>query len=731
MANFIQRTGRTSLSYLRVLAIYCLVAVGVLFSLYLSAHQLHEHSSNGQDNPRAISNIHWPKDDVASVVTAGYPVTFGLYAFTGRRPHQMVQRKDNQEKVHSCIKANFLAFDVDDGLTYDIDETVTVNLLIDTSDSGQLYLGYDKRGQANTARPLESTANEGLKWVEAALPRARFANRGIQGTDIAISTLETMLPEKQLATAAKTWFTLCDIKIDAKPKALEAIEKVAVSVNFLDENQQNTPVRFGLYDENGDIVLLDNEVIKTSYFEEKTAYMSLSDFISPAQQWPHKNRYFYYSSGSLAVNLKPGSYQLIATKGPEYRIVNKTVTITQSGKLDIKLIPWQKSESKGWFSGDTHIHMTRQRTDNASFMSVLAAENLHVSNMLVMSNIRNRYYQQYAFGEQGRFQIDNRAIVSGIEGPRTAHRGHTLSLNIEALLAHDDSRYFLYRDTLAAYQKQGAITGYAHVGSGEFNEAWGLALDAPTGVVDFVEIMQANQLRTSLWYQLLNVGFQIAPAAGSDFPYFDQPGAVRSYVKLGDEKLTTELWFERLASGQTYVSNAPQLSFSIAQQGIGSVLNLADTEKVSLSFTAAINPDYDSLKTVNVIHCGDVVKSYSTLNREAFSAEFEIAGLKQGWYALEVIGNGFAKAHSGAIYVSDNKGNTYCPAKIEDTANVFLTHLDNLSKAQLDTSKPLEYWDSNEITTLYGAQRERLQQQVNNAIVHYKNLIKNASKSHH
>ena len=91
---------------------------------------------------------------------------------------------------------------------------------------------------------------------------------------------------------------------------------------------------------------------------------------------------------------------------------------------------------------------------------------------------------------------------AAVEGPRTAQRGHTISLNIQRPI-QDPDNYFLYHCFLKAYAEQNAINGYAHVGSEEFNASWGLALDVPPGLVDFVEIMQNSSLRTGFWTEFM------------------------------------------------------------------------------------------------------------------------------------------------------------------------------------------------------------------------------------
>ena len=60
----------------------------------------------------------------------------------------------------------------------------------------------------------------------------------------------------------------------------------------------------------------------------------------------------------------------------------------------------------------------------------------------------------------------------------------------------------------------------------------GMALLAPLGLVDFIEVLQGGRLVDDGWYRLLNLGYRVKPAAGTDWPYSDFPGVVRFYVKV-------------------------------------------------------------------------------------------------------------------------------------------------------------------------------------------------------
>ena len=129
---------------------------------------------------------------------------------------------------------------------------------------------------------------------------------------------------------------------------------------------------------------------------------------------------------------------------------------------------------------------------------------------------------------------------------------------------------------------QGALVGYVHPFDTKPDPAdttaplfYELPVDVALGKVDYLEVMgYSDHLITSeIWYRLLNCGFRLPAAAGTDaFPNFASlrgpPGLVRVFVQSG-AKLDHKSWLAGLKAGRTFVTNAPLLEFSLAGHGIG------------------------------------------------------------------------------------------------------------------------------------------------------------------
>ena len=90
-------------------------------------------------------------------------------------------------------------------------------------------------------------------------------------------------------------------------------------------------------------------------------------------------------------------------KGPEYRIAEAKLQIPVEGNVEhgIALTRWSDMPARGWYSGDAHVHISRDPSDNERIAAYLRAEDVHVTNLLEMSNGGDAHFHQYAFGLAG------------------------------------------------------------------------------------------------------------------------------------------------------------------------------------------------------------------------------------------------------------------------------------------------------------------------------------------
>lgn len=690
------------------------LAAGLVASMPAAPALAHGDAHHAQ-RIRGTELVAWTAPNVSRVLTGGYPDSFGLSAFFNRRP-TVVETIEGKK----CVTGNFLALDVDDHFAHDIDETVTLKLHLYRRNGARIYFAYDKSDEADPLGLIEAPDPGAGAWqdVTIKLDRARFAGRGMNGTDISLVAEGTFVPGKESEPSA---FTLCGLEIARSFEAPKRLPRVPVEFRIVDETGSPVSARVGLYDASGRDVIPGSDALAFQFYDENLRQTKLRSAYGQAQPWPHRNRYIFYVDGAYRDKLSPGVYTLIVAKGPEYRWAVSAFSVPEHGVPEPVVVRLERAidmPARGWFSGDGHVHLARNRRDNDHILSFLKAEDIHLSNLLRADNIGARHYEQYAYGPGGRFGDGRHAIAPGVEGPRTAQLGHVIALNPTRAL-YDPRTYFLYHRQLQAYHAQGALTGYAHVGADEFRASSGLALDAPLGHVDFVEVLQNGRLGTELWYELLDLGYKVAPTAGSDFPYYDQPGAVRNYVSL-DGAFSIDSWFDGLRAGRTFVTNGPMLQFSVQGRPPGSHVSVPKGGTLSIEASGWLNPDLGMLRSLEVVSCGKVVATRAIADGTVWQVAVPAAG--SGWIALRAKGSNSTVAHTAPIYVDGGDGRSWCRDRVPGLTDRMLARLDALEKRDIDQFRELEYWDSNRIRARYAGQRGRLLAQIEKARAAYRKL---------
>jgi hypothetical protein len=440
--------------------------------------------------------------------------------------------------------------------------------------------------------------------------------------------------------------------------------------------------------------------------------------------WPHRNRFFFYVDGEYESMLPVGTYQLIVSKGPEYGVIQKTIEISADGNvvIDVPMSRWIDMPARNWYSGDDHVHMTRTPNDNASISAVMQAEDIHVTNLLQMGNPYDTNFKQYAFGKNGRYRAGNHALVPGVEDPRTAVRGHTISMNIKEVYRPTD-RYLRYDQIFAEYRKQGGMSGYAHLVYRLFNVERGLAVDVPLGAVDFVELLQDGLIETELWYDYLNLGFKLIPMAGSDFPYISAPGGDRNYVYV-DGEFTVDAYYEALREQRTFVTTGPMLEFSVNGQPMGSSLQLSPGDELSIIASATLNPDIEALDRIELVVHGDVVATNDDVSADNTLSLRHTMIVEEGmWLAVRAYGANQTVAHTAPVYVTTDGGFEKRSA-VPELARRMINTLIEFDTVAADETLELESWSVGEpLTNMLAEQRVKILERADEARAVYARML--------
>ena len=621
----------------------------------------------------------------------------------------------------ACLVGALFALDVDDRYAFDIDEPVTLTLTYAAALTTPFVVGWDRNGGAGFGVTDALAPETGSVFASRTLTldRARFAGRGVRHTDIAVS--------------ARDGIALCDVSIERSgaTQAPTQFGRLALDVRDGDGGPA-VPARVGLYDATGRAPLPSDRALSIHRFTDEIRLLR----VNARTFWPSANRLAFYVDGSYETCLPAGAYELVVTRGPEYRSHRRTIEIRpqETTSVTVSLQRYADLPARGWFSGDSHVHLMRDRAEDDAVWGQIAAEDLYVANLLEMGNIAGTHFRQPAWGRAGRFERDGRVLVSGQEDPRTGQRGHTMHWNIERPV-HEPDSFFEYHEIFENTRRQGGLTGYAHLGE-LFNGRRGLALDVPFGLVDFIEVLQGGRLNTDIWYTFLNLGFRVLPVAGADFPYFGPtlPGVERTYVEL-DGPFSADAWFRAFRAGRAYVTNGPFLELSVNGRRMGDELRVARGTPLTIEATARLNPEFDRLDRLELVVLGDVAAAETADATDAVALSHRMTAANSMWIAVRAWGGrqeprDMTVAHSAPIYVVVDEEPTWKREAVPELIAHHRAQIQALLSTPIDPRQDLETWET--ATTLverWREQRSRLEPRVAEADRRYRDLLERFRRS--
>jgi hypothetical protein len=369
-----------------------------------------------------------------------------------------------------------------------------------------------------------------------------------------------------------------------------------------------------------------------------------------SRYWPGKGEYVraFYHSGPFTMQMPEGKYRLMATKGPEFEPFDGTIAVVPGtpNKFTVRLKRWINMSAFGWHSGDSHLHFERRdKAANERLAVWVAAEDVRMANVVRMGDGRYTYYEQYAYGKEGRYVRPDMALVPGQEDPRTNVLGHTLQLNLQSAIRFLPGSYYVYADVFDETHNQGGLAGYAHVNSRLFNVDRDMTLNIPLGKVDFAEICEAGNVRTELYYEFLNLGYRLTATGGSDVPYYGSAGDSRVYVYTG-RPFRPDDWFTGLQNGRTFVTAGPMLEFSVDGNLPGAQLTVPKRTAVRVHARVAAGAGILDPEKLEIVANGEVVRSADAQNKTA-SLDFELPAAESMWIAARSRGS-----HTTPVYIT-------------------------------------------------------------------------------
>jgi hypothetical protein len=146
--------------------------------------------------------------------------------------------------------------------------------------------------------------------------------------------------------------------------------------------------------------------------------------------------------------------------------------------------------------------------------------------------------------------------------------------------------------------EQGALVGYVHPLESVPNPekdaiTYELPADVALGKVDYIEVVgfADHKSTAEVWYKLLNCGFRLPTAAGTDFmgnyaSLRGPAGLNRVYAEVPAGPLKLQPWLESIKAGRTFATNGPLLRFELGRKSPGGEVKLL--KKQDVPFRAAL-----------------------------------------------------------------------------------------------------------------------------------------------
>lgn len=372
-----------------------------------------------------------------------------------------------------------------------------------------------------------------------------------------------------------------------------------------------------------------------------------------------------------------------------------------------------KPEPAGWFAGDIHVHRNcggKEVLPMDKLPQMMEENDLAVIAVLAdMGNgevLDSKADLPKVNGEDAAQSIPGRIIHWDAEWhwdatyssfEHQALGGHLVLLGLkEAHQIWDESPYKI----LQWARKQKAIGGFCHFQylNDQIQENLNCCIpveypvEAALGTMDFVSEdvygdqspnngTYSSEAAIHAYYKLLNCGFRLGFAAGTDYPCnANEPlGTLLTYVNVGDKPLTYRRWIEGIRDGKTVVARNGHREF-IELKVNGEYM---PGDEVSLKKEGVVSAEvaWTSVKelsgTIELVSNGKVVDSRRGSARpgEPLLLSGRIDINQSSWVCARRMDENGHQTHTAPVYITVAKKPVRASA---EDAQYFISWIDNL-----------------------------------------------------
>jgi hypothetical protein len=459
---------------------------------------------------------------------------------------------------------------------------------------------------SNESNPVRTISDKDIeeRWAEITFFDKPPLSESLSGVPLEYRILEVYSRDRGQRAA--------ELKFDVGQGTADLAYRSDLLVTFAASPSRRIPLR--IEDENGRPALASLTVRDAA----NRVYPGMSKRLAP--DLPFQSQ--VYRSDGEGIVLPDGRYQVAWSGGPEYVTGSREITVGDSlpDEIAIRLSRWIDPASRGWYSGDHHVHAAgcshyqdpAQGVGPDDIVRQIKGEGLNVGSILTWGPC---YYHQRQFftGKDDTRSTDRMKLRYDLEvsGFPSSHAGHLVLLGLKQQEYPGTTRIEDWptwtMPVLKWAKGQGAVTGYAHSG-------WGLqiaARDLPADEVPKFDGIGANEFivtvtdpdtvdfissidtpwpwELNIWYHVLNVGFRTRLSGETDFPciYDDRVGLGRTYAKL--DRLTFDDWLVAIRNGRSYVSDGRShlMDFAVDGVAVGTRDVTSATGRVHVTLNAA------------------------------------------------------------------------------------------------------------------------------------------------
>jgi O-glycosyl hydrolase len=375
----------------------------------------------------------------------------------------------------------------------------------------------------------------------------------------------------------------------------------------------------------------------------------------------------------------------------------------------------EKPEPENWYAGDIHIH--RNCGDVTSIISETELTTMMEPNDLVVISVLadmgngevkdSRTDLPRVSGADATYSKPGRIVhwdaewhfdPVGVTFEHKALGGHIVLLGLsEAHQIWDESAYKI----LEWGKSQDAVVGFCHMqylnDTIQNDLTCCIPVDYPVeaalGTIDFLaEDVWLNDAAINAYYKLLNCGFRLGWAAGTDFPCNESRpfGSLLTYVQVKDQPMTYRKWIEGIKNGRTVVTTNGHVEFLDLK--INKVNGPGDEIKLKGKKTVDIEVGWTSVKVLTgrvEIVCNGKVIARQTRTAKPVEPVYLKTRLKvdqSSWICARRMDETGHQSHTAPVYITIK--NSPVRASAED-ARFFMKWIDNI----LDNIAPGRPWN--------------------------------------